>query len=95
MRSTELIRTEGRPRLSRHVRLMFDRVRERHVLLAPESVTVLNATAAAILAACDGRRTAAEIVEDLRGRYDQVADDQVRDFLLRLTERGYVEIGDD
>ena len=62
----------ARPRLARHVRLTFDRTRDRHVLLTPEQVTVLNGTGAAILGLCDGRRTVAQIVFVLRGRYARV-----------------------
>ena len=53
------------------------------MLLTPETVTVLNGTGAAILGLCDGQRTVAEIVAELRGRYDRVADDEVRHFLDR------------
>ena len=35
-----------RPRLAPHVRLTYDRARGRHVLLTPETVTVLNGTGA-------------------------------------------------
>jgi pyrroloquinoline quinone biosynthesis protein D len=77
-----------------HVRLTFDRVRARHVLLSPESVTVLNETGAAILGLCDGERTVAEIVGELAGKYDGVADDEVRDFLSRLAAKRYVESRD-
>lgn len=107
MPSTELVQTErtgtamstavrssSRPRLSRHIRLTFDRVRQQDVLLGPESVTVLNPTGAAILDLCDGRRTVAEIVAELRGRYDRVADDEVQDFLARLVARRFVEFAD-
>lgn len=83
-----------RPRLARHVRLTFDPARERHVLLAPEAVTVLNATGAIILGLCDGRRTVAEILAELRERYDLVIEKEVRQFLGRLTERRSVEVGD-
>jgi pyrroloquinoline quinone biosynthesis protein D len=48
------------------VRLTFDPARERHVLLAPERVSLLNGTGAAILCLCDGTRTVAEIVAELR-----------------------------
>ena len=81
-----------RPRLAPHVRLTFDPARERHVLLAPETVSVLNGTGAAILSLCDGERTVAEIVAELRGRYDHVADDEVRLFLARLAAKRCVEI---
>ncbi|MFC3574502.1 pyrroloquinoline quinone biosynthesis peptide chaperone PqqD [Streptomyces yaanensis] len=83
-----------RPRLAPHVRLTFDPVRERHVLLAPEAVSVLNGTGAAVLGLCDGERTVAEIVGELNGRYDHVAGDEVRLFLSRLAARRCVEVGD-
>jgi pyrroloquinoline quinone biosynthesis protein D len=82
----------GRPRLAAHVRLTFDRVRQRHVLLAPETVSVLNGTGATIVSLCDGRRTVAEIVSELHGRYDRVADDEVRLFLSRLVAKRCVEV---
>jgi len=87
--------SSSRPKLSPHVHLTFDQVRERHVLLAPESVLVMNATGAAILGLCDGRRTVAEIVAELRGRYKCVIGDEVPDFLTRLVARWCVELSDD
>ena len=81
----------SRPRLARHVRLVFDRARERHVLQRPESVTVLNPTGADILALCDGR-TVAEIVTELQARYDRVVDDEVGTFLSRLVDKRCVEV---
>jgi len=84
-----------RPRLLGHVRLTFDRVRERHVLLGPESVLLLNATGAAILELCDGRRTVAGIVHELGRRYERVAEAEVRDYLDRMAANRCVEFGDD
>ena len=81
-----------RPRLAPHVRLTFDVARERHVLLTPEAVSVLNGTGAAILWLCDGTRTVAEIVTELRDRYDHVDAEEVRSFLDRLTARHCVEL---
>ena len=69
-------------------------MREQHVLLAPEGVLVLNQTGATILDLCDGERTVVEIVEELRGKYNHVADDEVRDFLARLVAKRWVELGD-
>ena len=63
------------------------------MLLTPEAVTVLNGTGAAVLGLCDGRRTVAEIVAELRGRFDHVDDDEVRLFLDRLAARRCVEVG--
>ena len=89
------VRSTNRPRLARRVRLEWDPVRERHVLLEPEGVLVLNQTGATILGLCDGERTVAEIVEDLRVRYNRVADNEVRNFLSRLIAKRLVELGDD
>ncbi|MEU6644902.1 pyrroloquinoline quinone biosynthesis peptide chaperone PqqD [Saccharomonospora sp. NPDC046836] len=82
----------GRPRLAPYVRLTFDRARERHVLLGPEAVAVLNRTGADILGLCDGQRTVADIVAELRRRYNRVVDDEVQRFLARLVDKRYVEI---
>jgi len=89
-----MVSDADRPRLAPHVRLTFDPARERHALLAPESVSVLNRTGATILGLCDGRRTVAEIVAALRDRYDRVVDDEVRLFLARLVAKRCVEVVD-
>jgi len=70
-------------------------VRKQQVLLQPEGVLVLNQTGAAILGLCDGERTVVEIVEELRGRYNHVDGDEVRDFLSRLVAKRLVELGDE
>jgi pyrroloquinoline quinone biosynthesis protein D len=70
----------------------WDPAREKQVLLAPEGVLVLNQTGATILSLCDGERTVVEIVEELRGKYDRVDGDEVRDFLARLVARRLVEL---
>ena len=87
--------TEGtdRPRLAPHVRFTFDRARDQHVLLTPESVTVLNATGAALVDLCDRQRTGTEIVTELRGRFHRVDDEQVRVFLDRLVARRCLVVG--
>jgi pyrroloquinoline quinone biosynthesis protein D len=83
---------DGRPRLAPHGKLTFDQARQRHVLLTPETVTLLNDTGAAILELCDGERTVAEILAELRGRYDRVADDEVRSFLADLIAKRRLEV---
>ncbi len=83
-----------RPRLARHVRLIFDRTRERHVLQLPETVVMLNATGAAIVSLCDGQRTVTEILAALGARYGTVPEDEVRRFLTRLAARRCVELAD-
>ena len=82
------------PRLARHVRLTFDRTRQCHVLLHPETVVVLNHCGADIVELCDGRHTVAGIVAELGTRYRTVPDDEVRQFLARLVARHCVELTD-
>jgi pyrroloquinoline quinone biosynthesis protein D len=91
-RSDAGVSGSDRPRLARHVRLAFCRTRQRHILLLPETVVVLNGSAADILERCDGRRTVAEIVAELGARYRTVPDDEVRRFLTRLVARRCVEL---
>jgi pyrroloquinoline quinone biosynthesis protein D len=86
-----------RPRLAPHVRLSYDQARQRHVLLTPETVTLLNGPGAAILELCDGVRTVAEIQAELRGRYDRGPADEVqaaevRAFLSGLLAKRCVEV---
>jgi pyrroloquinoline quinone biosynthesis protein D len=78
-----------RPKLSAGVRLHFNTVRQRHVLLGPESALLLNDTAAATLALVDGKRTTADIVDSLSSRYsnDDVAAD-VAELLTAVHEQG-------
>src|SRR3954470_14886470 len=90
--STQTASDTDRPRLAPHVRLTFDRARERHVLLTPESVTVLNGTAAAVLGLCDGERTVTDVMAALHGRYDRVDGDEVRLLLDRLAARRWLEL---
>jgi len=92
--STAVLST-NRPHLARQVRMEWDPVRKQHVLLAPEGVLILNQTGATILGLCDGERTVVEIVEELRGKYNRVAGDEVRDFLARLVAKRWVELGDE
>jgi pyrroloquinoline quinone biosynthesis protein D len=89
--STQTDSDADRPRLAPHVRLSFDAARKQHVLLTPEAVTVLNDTGAAILELCDGERTVAEILTELRARYNRVADEEVRAFLAGLQAKRRVE----
>ena len=86
------VQSTNRPRLARQARLEWDPVRERQVLLAPEGILVLNQTGANILLLCDGERTVVEIVDELGGKYDHVAGDEVRDFLARLAAKRWVEL---
>ncbi|RLK58124.1 pyrroloquinoline quinone biosynthesis peptide chaperone PqqD [Actinokineospora cianjurensis] len=76
------------PLLRRGARLGFDTVRRAPVVLFPEGVLVLNATAAAVVGACDGVATVPDIVGGLAGRYADVRDDDVLTLLRGLVARG-------
>ena len=85
----------NRPHLARQVRMEWDPARKQQVLLAPEGVLILNQTGATILSLCDGERTVVKIVEELRGKYNRVDGDEVRNFLARLVAKRLVELGDE
>jgi pyrroloquinoline quinone biosynthesis protein D len=84
--------TEAAPKLARGVRLraLDD---GKSVLLIPEGVVTLNATAAAALGLVDGRRTVSQIASELRQRFAAPADSidvDVADLFSRLRQRGLV-----
>ena len=76
-----------RPKLAPGVRLRFDERREAWFLLAPERLMEADGPAKDILSRCDGRRTVAEIVDELAQIYaaDRVViDADVRELLADL-----------
>jgi len=56
---------DTRPRLAPGVRLHFDKTRNAWILLAPERVIEAEGPAHEILRRCDGKRTVAQIVDEL------------------------------
>ena len=58
------------PRLPRGVRLRFDEVRAKHVLLAPERTFDLDDNAVAVLKLVDGRSSVSQIAHTLGRTYD-------------------------
>ena len=85
-----------RPTLATGVRLHRDQVRDRDVLLFPEGALVLNETAAAVLALCDGSRTVDDIAAELSPRYGgaDIRDD-VAELLAGIAEQGLMDRDDD
>ncbi|WP_200816461.1 pyrroloquinoline quinone biosynthesis peptide chaperone PqqD [Salirhabdus sp. Marseille-P4669] len=92
----------GYPKLAAKGRLKYDKVREKHLLLLPEKVVVLNETAASILALCDGTQSVQTITETLRASleirdtaafptFDKMVAD-VTKFVMDMTEEGWVVI---
>ena len=72
------------PRLAGFARIIFDSVREQWTLQAPERVLVLDDTSKEILDFCDGKTTAAQIVERLLEEYDAPAEMIENDVLAVL-----------
>jgi len=85
----------ARPRLSGHARLQWDPVREQQVILMPEGVLALNATAAAIMALCDGQRRVSDIIAVLSEQYQRAVDQDVLTFLNRLLNKRLLDITDE
>ena len=80
-----------RPRLITGARLMYDDVRQEHMLLLPEAAARLNPSAAAVLELCDGVRSLDEIVGTLSARYDGVeVRDDVEGLVEAMRQRGLV-----
>ena len=83
----------AKPQLADKARLKWDAVRNKHLLLFPEGVLVLNNTAHDVLALCDGQRDLAEIIKTLRERYKADAiDGDVKEILGRLLEKNLIKI---
>ncbi|GAA2803355.1 pyrroloquinoline quinone biosynthesis peptide chaperone PqqD [Saccharopolyspora taberi] len=81
-----------KPRLRRGVRLSYDHVRQRTVVLHPEGVVMPNETALAVLERCDGRTTAAGIAAALGEIYRGVRQQDVDAVVERMRQRGLLEM---
>jgi pyrroloquinoline quinone biosynthesis protein D len=87
MNTTPVIR---RPRLARHARYRWDALRQKHQIVFPEGVLVLNESGAAIVRHCDGRPIG-EIIAALKDQFkDAPVETDVSAFLDRLFEKGLV-----
>jgi len=72
--------------LASHVRLKTDPVSGDPVLLFPEGLLVLNATAHEIVRRCDGESTVAEIIRPLAEEFD-AGEEVVRNDVLENLEQ--------
>jgi pyrroloquinoline quinone biosynthesis protein D len=83
------------PALAARARLHMDRVTGEVVLLYPDGVLLLNASASAVLKLCDGSRTLTEVIATLAARYETTAEAvsvDVTEFLERLRDRGLLHL---
>ena len=83
------------PSLPQHVRLHYDRSRDRWVLLAPERVLELDEPALETLKLCDGKNTVTIIAHKLSKQYQasgaQVLSD-ITDLLQDLADRDFLRL---
>lgn len=80
------------PRLVPHASVRWNPARGEWLMMLPESVVVLNETAAAVLNLCDGRRSIDGIVTALGEEYDGVEVADVEDLLRDLANQHLVEL---
>ncbi|GAA3855808.1 pyrroloquinoline quinone biosynthesis peptide chaperone PqqD [Saccharothrix violaceirubra] len=80
------------PRLRKGVKVAFDDVRSGHVVLFPEGVLVLNDTAAAVIALCDGVASVRTIADRLAVDYAGVEPADVAELVDRLADRRVVDV---
>ncbi len=67
--------TGATPTMPRHVRLQFDQLRQKWVVLAPERVLWPDDVSVDILKLCDGKLTMSEIVDRLAVDYGAERDE--------------------
>lgn len=86
------IEDTARPVIAPGMRLQWEAAQDAHVLLYPEGMVKLNASAGAIMSRCDGR-TLADIVTDIETtfRLSGLAGD-VRAFVALALERHWLEL---
>jgi pyrroloquinoline quinone biosynthesis protein D len=81
-----------RPRVAPLYRLQWEEVQQAHVLLFPEGMIKLNASAGQILLRCDGVKSTAEIVHELEGAFATTGlGADVEAFLRFAADKGWVE----
>jgi pyrroloquinoline quinone biosynthesis protein D len=88
----EIIAT-ARPLIGRGFRLQWEPAQNTHVLLYPEGMVKLNASAGEILSRCDGKRTLNEIIADLERTFSQPGLSQdVTNFVSFAVDQKWLEI---
>ena len=93
-----VIAPERKPAFTRFARLHEDRVRERHVVLAPERAYEIDPISLAVLRLLDGERTVGTIAAELAARFDAPQDVVLRDvthLLQGLADKRLLQEGPD
>lgn len=88
---TEPFAEHARIAIAAPYRLQWEDVRQAYVLLYPEGVVTLNASAGEILKRCDGARTVNEIIADLKRSFPGAElESDVLNLLGVAREKGWV-----
>lgn len=82
------------PKLVRHARYRWDKVRGQHQLVYPEGILVLNDSGAAIVQLCDGRPLDQLLAALAESFGPSAAPEEVCEFLERLRQKGLVNDAD-
>lgn len=82
-----LISDTNRPILASKARVEWDPLRQKHLLLFPEGLLVLNQTAHEIITMCNGKNKVNTIVNSLGDKYKTHVDADIRELLSRLVEK--------
>ena len=93
MTDTAAIALDARPRVAKPFRLQWEEVQQSWVLLYPEGMVKLNASAGEILKRCDGVATVQEIVADLERSFgaEGLRSDVLGSSSLRRSSAGSIE----
>jgi pyrroloquinoline quinone biosynthesis protein D len=90
---TTLVTATSRPALSRRFRLQWEAAQNAHVLLYPEGMIKLNASAGEILKRCDGEATVAEITAQLETAFEAAGlSNDVVAFLSMAAEKQWITV---
>ncbi|MFQ5617737.1 MAG: pyrroloquinoline quinone biosynthesis peptide chaperone PqqD [Rhodospirillales bacterium] len=82
------------PRFQPHMKLRFDRKRDRWTILAPERLFLPDEIALEILRLCDGVATVGAIVDALAARFEAPRDvimDDVKKLVQDFAEKGVLK----
>ena len=83
--------TSHTPRLTPRFRMQWEEAQQAWVLLYPEGMVKLNASAAEILKRCDGSRDVPALVADLETAFDATGlESDVRAFLDMARQQAWV-----
>ncbi|NCU66900.1 pyrroloquinoline quinone biosynthesis peptide chaperone PqqD [Acidovorax sp. 210-6] len=83
---------QERPRLAGHFRLQWEEAQKAWVLLYPEGMVKLNASAGEIMRRIDGCKTVGEIVAELEHAFATAGLAQdVHDFLVIAQQQGWIK----